>query len=238
MEHHPITWIGLIPGLNTLPSHTVHATLVALVLMLFAWVANRQLVAARSAGTALVPDDRLSIRNLAELLVGSITSMSDDVLGQRGRPYVALFGTFFIFILVSNLLGLLPGFLPPTSNSNVTWGLGAASFLAFVSIGIKTQGLVGYFKHMVGPIWWLGFLMVPLELIDQIVRPLSLGLRLYGNMHGDHIVLEIFTDLTKVFIPVIFYALGTFVSLIQAFVFTLLTIIYVSLAMGHEDDHH
>ena len=87
--------------------------------------------------------------------------------------------------------------------------------------------------------WWLGVLMVPLEIIDHCVRPLSLGLRLYGNMHGDHLVLEIFTDLTKLFVPIVFYGLGTFVSLIQAFVFTLLTIIYVSLAVGAGmDEHH
>ena len=238
MEH-PLTWIGLVPVLKELPGHTLHATLVMLLLGGFTYVANRQLAAARRVGTALVPDDRLSIRTLAELLVGGIRTISDDVIGSRGRPYLALFGTFFAFILVSNLLGLLPGFVPPTSNTNVTWGLGLASFICFVAIGIRTQGLVPYLKHFVGPIWWLGFLMVPLELIDLLVRPLSLGLRLYGNMHGDHLVLEIFTDLTKLIVPIVFYGLGTFVSLIQAFVFTLLTIIYVSLAMGREHtDHH
>lgn len=238
MEHHPITWIGLIPGLNELPSHTVHATLVLLLLAAFAYIANRQLAAAQREGTAMVPDERLSARTIAELLVGGMRSITDGVIGDRGRPYVALFGTFFAFILVSNLLGLLPGFVPPTSNTNVTWGLGLASFLSFVAIGIRTQGLVSYLKHFVGPIWWLGFLMVPLEIIDNLVRPLSLGLRLYGNMHGDHLVLEIFTDLTKLVVPVVFYALGTFVSVIQAFVFTLLSIIYVSIAMGHDHGEH
>lgn len=165
--------------------------------------------------------------------------MSDGVLGHAGRKYLGIFGTFFIFILVSNLLGLVPGFAPPTSNTNVTWGLGAASFAVFIGAGIHAHGLVAWAKHFVGPIWWLGVLMVPLEIIDHCVRPLSLGLRLYGNMHGDHLVLEIFTDLTKFGVPVVFYGLGTFVSLIQAFVFTLLTIIYVSLAVGgHGDDHH
>ena len=89
-----------------------------------------------------------------------------------------------------------------------------------------------------GPIWWLGVLMVPLELIDNLVRPFSLALRLFGNMTGDHLVLEIFTGLTKFIVPVVFYFLGAFVSLIQAFVFTLLTIIYVSLSVGHGDEHH
>ena len=99
--------------------------------------------------------------------------------------------------------------------------------------GFRENG-VAYLKHFVGPIWWLGILMVPLELINNFVRPFSLALRLFGNMVGDHLVLEIFTDLTKLVIPVIFYALGAFVSLIQAFVFTLLSVIYVSLAIAHE----
>jgi F-type H+-transporting ATPase subunit a len=236
---HPITWFGLMPGINELPAHTVTATFVSALLIVFAFVANRQLAQARDSGTALVPDEKLTVRNLAELLVGGVQSMSDGVLGHAGRKYLGIFGTFFIFILVSNLLGLVPGFAPPTSNTNVTWGLGAASFAVFIGAGIHAHGLVAWAKHFVGPIWWLGVLMVPLEIIDHCVRPLSLGLRLYGNMHGDHLVLEIFTDLTKFGVPVVFYGLGTFVSLIQAFVFTLLTIIYVSLAVGgHGDDHH
>jgi F-type H+-transporting ATPase subunit a len=151
---------------------------------------------------------------------------------------VPLFGTFFIFILLGNLLGLVPGFTPPTADFNITFGLGVASFLAYNAIGIQAQGLVEYLKHFAGPIWWLAVLMVPLELIDNLVRPVSLALRLFGNMTGDHLVLEIFTDLTKVAVPVLFYMLGAFVSLIQAFVFTLLTVIYVSLAMGHHGAEH
>jgi F-type H+-transporting ATPase subunit a len=238
MEH-PILWKDLIPGLSALPTHTVHATLVLLILVAWATRAQTQLAKARAAGTHLVPEDRLSARNLAELFVGAITSMTEGVLGHSGRKYVPLFGTFFIFILISNLMGLVPGFAPPTSDFNITFGLGVASFLGYNAIGIKTQGLVNYLKHFVGPIWWLAVLMVPLELIDNLVRPVSLALRLFGNMTGDHLVLEIFTDLTKLVVPVAFYCLGAFVSLIQAFVFTLLTIIYVSLSVGHgHDEHH
>lgn len=244
---HPLLWVEHIPVLGaligpaegkTLYTHTVHATLVMLILVACAWVANRQLIAAREAGTALIPDQGLSMRNLAELVVGGITNLSDGVLGRGGRPYVPLFGSFFMFILIANLMGLVPGFSPPTSEFNITFGLGIASFLAYNGIGIRTQGLVNYLKHFVGPIWWLGILMVPLELIDNLVRPVSLSLRLFGNMMGDHMVLEIFTDLTKLIVPVLFYFLGSFVSLIQAFVFTLLTIIYVHLAVGHSEDHH
>ncbi|RMD85959.1 MAG: ATP synthase F0 subunit A [Candidatus Dadabacteria bacterium] len=237
MEHHPIIWVQLIPGLRNIPAHTIHATLVLLGLLVFARIAGRQLAAAKEAGTELVPDDRLSARNLAEIAVGGVVAMAEGVLGRRARDYVPLFGTFFIFILLANLMGLVPGFSPPTSDFNVTFGLGVASFVAYNVIGIRAQGIIEYCKHFVGPIWWLAVLMVPLEVIDNLVRPFSLALRLFGNMTGDHLVLEIFTDLTKLFLPVVFYFLGAFVSLIQAFVFTLLTIIYVALAVGHGEGH-
>ncbi|HJY81959.1 MAG TPA: F0F1 ATP synthase subunit A [Candidatus Binatia bacterium] len=238
MEHHPFAWVSVIPGLSVLYEHGYeHAAtslLVVAVLILFAYLANRQLVAASDAA---VPDDSLTLRNIAELLVEGVLSMAEGVLGPNGRHYVPLYGSFFLFILCANLVGLLPGFSPPTSNFNVTFALGVLSFIAFNYYGFHEQG-VGYLQHFVGPIWWLGVLMVPLELIDNFVRPFSLALRLFGNMTGDHVVLEIFTDLTKVVIPVVFYMLGAFVSLVQAFVFTLLSMVYVSLAVAGHGDHH
>ena len=169
---------------------------------------------------------------MAELFVGFIRSMSEGVLGARADRYLGLFGTFFLFILVCNLMGLVPGFSPPTSNFQTTLALGFASFVAFNYIGISDQGLFKYLAHFAGPIWWLAVLMFPLELVGTFVRPFSLGLRLFGNMTGDHLVLEIFTNLTKLGIPIMFYFFGTLVSVIQAFVFTLLTVIYVSLSVG------
>ena len=232
MEH-PFTWVSVIPGLSALPEHAATSLLVASTLILFAYLANRQLA---TASDAAIPDDSLTLRNLAELLVEGVTGMAEGVLGHQGRRYVPFYGSFFLFILCANLIGLVPGFAPPTSNFNVTFALGVTSFVAYNVYGFREQG-VDYLKHFVGPIWWLGILMVPLELIDNFVRPFSLALRLFGNMTGDHVVLEIFTDLTKVVVPVVFYALGAFVSLIQAFVFTLLSLVYVSLAVGHGDHH-
>lgn len=163
--------------------------------------------------------------------------MAEGVLGHRARQYVPLYGTFFLLILVSNLMGLIPGFSPPTTNFNVTFALGLTSFIAYNTFGFREQG-AGYLKHFVGPMLWLAPLMIPLELISNLVRPFSLSLRLMGNMTGDHTVLEIFTDLTKLIIPVIFYGLGTFVSFVQAFVFTLLSMVYVALAVTHHGDEH
>ena len=228
MEH-AFTWMSLIPGVS---DHTATATLVSVVLIGLAWMSRRQLAA---ASDPIVPDGTMTVRNTMEIYVEQITDIVEGVLGHRGREFVHLFGSFFLFIFVANLWGLIPGFSPPTDNFNITFALGVVSFLTYNYYGIKVSGS-GYLKHFVGPIWWLGFLMVPLELIDNFVRPVSLALRLFGNMTGDHLVLGIFTDLTKLVIPVVFYVLGAFVSLIQAFVFTLLSVIYVSLALPH--DHH
>src|SRR6185369_1725734 len=179
MEHHPFAWVSIIPGLSSLYAHghehTATSLLVAAGLILFAYLANRQLAAARDAA---VPDDSLTLRNLAELLVEGVSGMAEGVLGHDGRRYVHLYGSFFLFILCANLVGLLPGFSPPTSNFNVTLALGVLSFIAYNYYGFHEQG-VGYLKHFVGPIWWLGVLMVPLELIDNLVRPFSLALRLF-----------------------------------------------------------
>ncbi len=233
MEHHIFLWVDHIPGLSLLPGHIATSLIVSVALILFAYMAKRQLAAADDVA---VPDDSLTCRNMAELLTQGISDMAEGVLGDRAQKYVHLYGSFFLFILVANLSGLLPGFSPPTSDFNVTLALGVLSFVAYNFYAFQEQGLA-YLKHFVGPIWWLGILMVPLELIDNFVRPFSLSLRLFGNMTGDHVVLEIFTDLTKVVIPVVFYALGAFVSLVQAFVFTLLSMVYVSLAVAH-DEHH
>jgi len=234
---HPIFVNELIPGVREIPAHTFYAVLAFLAVLVFAFRANRQLAVARAAGTELVPDEKFTARNAAELFVGFIRSLGEGVLGERASRYTSLFGTFFLFILISNFLGLIPGFSPPTSNFQTTLALGFASFVSFNYIGIRDQGLLKYLAHFAGPIWWLAILMFPLELVGTLVRPFSLGLRLFGNMTGDHLVLEIFTGLTKIGIPIIFYFFGTLVSVLQAFVFTLLTIIYVSLSVGH-DYHH
>ena len=230
MEH-SFMWVEAIPGLRALPPHLATSVLVALALLGFAGLARRRLAALADPA---VPDATLTVRNATELYVEGVTGLVEGVLGQRrARAYVHLYGSLFVFILAANLTGLVPGFTPPTGSFNVTFALGVVSFLAYNYYGFRENG-VSYLKHFVGPVWWLGVLMVPLELIDNIVRPFSLSLRLFGNMTGDHMVLEIFTDLTKVAVPVIFYVLGAFVSFIQAFVFTLLSLIYVSLAIAHE----
>lgn len=230
MSH--FTWISWVSP-DWLPDHTATALLVTVGILAWALVALRQL---RSAPDPVVPDATFTARNILEIVVEKFSGLAESVIGPKARQYVPLYGSFFLFILVSNLLGLIPGFSPPTSNFNVTFGLGLTSFVMYNYYGFREHG-VGYLKHFVGPIPVLAVLMVPLELIDNCVRPLTLALRLAANMTADHLVLGIFTDLTKLVVPVVFYVLGAFVSVIQTFVFTLLSLVYVSLAVAGHGDH-
>jgi len=230
MEH-PFMWYDILPSpLRLLPQHTFTALLVMALLLVLACLARRSLL---QSADPVVPEDGVSIRNVFELLVELIVGLSDGIIGLKGRKYVHLFGSFFIFILTANLFGLLPGFSPPTNNLNTTLGLGLVSFCAYHYFGMREHG-AGYIKQFLGPMLVLAPFFLVLEGISHLVRPFSLALRLFGNMFGDHLVVEIFTDLTKVGVPVLFYILGALVSVIQAFVFTLLSVIYVAMAISHE----
>lgn len=232
MEH-PFTWYDYMisaTALGGLPQHTFTALLVTCLLILMAFLARRSL---SRADNAAVPDGGLSLRNIVEILVDFIVGLVDGIIGRKGRKYVSLFGSFFFFILSANLTGLVPGFSPPTSNLNTTLGLGIVSFCAYNYFGVREHG-AGYLKHFMGPVLFLAPLFIVLEGVSHLVRPVSLGLRLFGNMFGDHLAVEIFTDLSKIGVPVVFYLLGTLVSGIQAFVFTLLSVIYVAMAVSHD----
>jgi F-type H+-transporting ATPase subunit a len=132
MEHQPFTWVSIIPGLNFLPSHTATSLIVLAIIVFFVLRAHGQRAAASDSA---VPDDSLTFRNLAELLVEGVIGMAEGILGHNARKYVPLYGAFFIFILASNLMGLLPGFTPPTTNFNVTLALGLLSFTAYNIVG-------------------------------------------------------------------------------------------------------
>ena len=229
MEH-GFSWVGAIPGLGELPNHSVTATLVAILLLAVAWLARRELAAAKDP---LVPEGRPSARELFEVITTFVNEMVEGMIGHEGRECVPLLATMFTFILFANLIGLLPGFMPPTGNLSTTLGLGLVSFLLYNYLGFRAHG-IGYLKHFVGPVIWLAPLMAIVEVLSHVFRPISLGIRLFGNMFADHLVLGIFTDLTKVVIPVAFYVLGAFVCVLQAFVFTVLSLVYIALAVAHD----
>lgn len=226
MEHRPFTWFSFVP----LPEHAVTGTFVVLLLVAFAVVVHRKLGATERA---LEPEDGVTVRNVGEVFVELISGLAEGVIGHGAHVYVPLLASFFAFILIGNLLGLVPGFTPPTSDFNVTFALGVVSFVAYQSYGIRRNGL-SYLKHFAGPVLLLAPLMVVIELFGHLFRPVSLGVRLFANMFADHQLLEIFTDLTKFAVPVAFYLLGSLVCVVQAFVFTMLSATYIALAVSHE----
>lgn len=231
---HGFTWMTAIPVFSSMPEHTATALLVVIALLTWASMASKQIAAAPDA---VVPDGGFSVRNLFEIyLEGFQTMLIEPVLGERGQKYTPFYATLFLFILVNNLLGLIPGFSPATSNVNTTLGLGLISFVMYNYYGFKESG-AGYLKHFLGPVIWMAPLMGTLEIIDHVIRPITLNLRLMMNMFADHLVLDIFTDLTYLIIPVVFLALGTFVSIVQSYVFTLLSLVYVGMATTHHDHH-
>jgi len=226
MEQEPFTWVGALG----LPEKIATAGLVAGLLVVFAALVSRKLGA---TDAALEPEDGITARNLAESLVEAISGLAEGVIGHGAQRYVPLLASFFVFILACNLIGLVPGFSPPTSDFNITFGLGLVSFVAYQVAGAREHGL-RYVKQFLGSVVLLYPLMLVVELFSHVFRPVSLGIRLFANMVADHQVVEIFTGLTKIGIPVAFYALGAFVCLVQAFVFTMLSAIYIALAVSHD----
>lgn len=166
------------------------------------------------------------MQNFMEVVVDGIETMIVDTMGEHGRPFFPLIATLAIFILVSNLVGLIPGFYPPTANVNTTAACAIVVFLATHIVGIKHHGL-HYLKHFMGPIWWLAPLMFFIEIIGHLSRPVSLTLRLFGNMNGHELVLMIFFALAPCLVPLPMMLMGVLVSFIQAFVFMLLAMIYI-----------
>lgn len=189
----------------------------------------------------LVPEAKLSKRNVFELIAQFIYNLADNVLGKEHRKYYPFLAVLFTYLFFQNLLGLLPGFVMATDQLWINFGVATVVFVLYNTWGIKEVGLKSYLKHLWGPVLLLGPFLFCVELISHFIRPLTLSLRLFGNMTGDHALLSVFTDLTAgtpiFFVPVIFYLLGTFVCFIQAFVFTILTMIYIRLATAHDEDH-
>ncbi len=225
MEHEPFTWFGALG----LPEKITTAGFVAGILVLFAASVRAKLAAAN----AVDPEDGVTSRNVAEVFVEAIGGLAEGVIGHGAERYVPLLASFFAFILLSNLIGLVPGFSPPTSDFNITLGLGVVSFAAYHFYGAREHG-AGYVKQFLGSVVFLMPLMLVVELFSHLFRPVSLGIRLFANMFADHQVVEIFTGLTKLGIPVVFYVLGAFVAVVQAFVFTMLSAIYIALAVSHD----
>jgi F-type H+-transporting ATPase subunit a len=175
-----------------------------------------------------------ALQHTFELIRNFIYSESQDAVGHDGGKYLTFFGTLFIFILICNLIGLIPGLETPTMRPPVPAGCAIATFCYYNLMGIEAHGILRYLARFAGPMWWLAPLMVPIELISHMARPLSLTVRLYANMYAGEQVTLVFLSLTYLVVPAVFMGLHVFVSLLQAYIFMLLTMMYVGGAVSHE----
>jgi F-type H+-transporting ATPase subunit a len=225
-----IQFLEIIGG-SRVPVVLVGTWMVMGLLIVFGLLARAAL---DSSPDPVVPDEHITVRAIAEALVEWIDGFVAGVLDFHGyRALVPYLGSLFLFILASNFFGLIPGMEPPTSFSDLTFALGIISFGVYLSLGFRDRG-IKYLRTFLGPLLALAPLMLPIELADNLFRPFSLGVRLSANMMADHQVLGLFTNLTKVVVPVAFYALGSIFCVIQALIFMVLTMSYIKLALSHD----
>jgi F-type H+-transporting ATPase subunit a len=210
-----------------LPDHVIMAFFVVLV------VAALLLLARRSY--SLEKPSRL--QQVLELLLGGLRSLADDVIGHgKGAPFVPFIAALTFFVFLSNFAGLFFFLQPPTANTNTTFALSLTAFLFYNIIGIVRLGPAAYAKHFAGPVWWLAPLMVPIEIISHLARVLSLSLRLFGNIFGEHTTTSIFLVMVPFFVPAMM-GLGLLGATIQTFVFIMLTSVYIAGATAEEHEH-
>jgi len=214
----------------------VHVLCALVVLVFLTFGAFRYAGAVSGSGDAgLVPPPKLGMRNLFEVLADTVLGLMAGVMGEKAaKRYLPLVGTLFMFILFSNLLGLIPGFLPPTDTLKTNLALSISVFVISHAVGVREHGLK-YFKHFLGPIWWLAWLMLPIEIVSHIARPVSLAMRLMGNIVGDHKLVLVFFGILPILLPLPFMVMGVLVCVVQAVVFSLLTTVYISQAVAHEE---
>jgi F-type H+-transporting ATPase subunit a len=170
-------------------------------------------------------------QNVMEVIIGGFDDLLTSTMGHEGRKFFPLIATLGLYILTSNLLGLIPGFESPTANLNTTVSMAVVVFVMTHVVGVKVHG-VKYFKQFMGPVWWLTPLMMPIEIISHLSRPLSLSVRLFGNIMGEDIVLGVVLLLVPLLVPLPVFVLMIFTSCIQTLVFMLLAMMYIAGAMA------
>lgn len=216
------SWIDIVAhvlGIRVPPhlDHVFMAWVVMILLVVPCILATRNL--------KLVPSP---LQNALEFLVETLQGLLETIIGPKGGQYLPLIGSLTLFILACNLLGLVPGFKSPTSNLNTTVACALVVFFSTHIIGIRRHGLFGYLKRFTGPIWWLAPIMVPIELIGHLARPVSLSVRLFGNIFGEDAVLLILLYLVPLLIPLPVMLLAIFTGVVQTFVFVMLSMVYIA----------
>jgi F-type H+-transporting ATPase subunit a len=226
------TVIGEYTPQNAVPWYTVMFVIACLLSILIIWLLRRK----------LSEDEPSSGQQTLEIGVLAVRNLLADVVGPHGLKYFPVVATFGVLILVSNLMGFIPGMLPPTSSTSVTFALGISSFVYYNYIGIKENGLFGHLRHFAGPVLAIAPLLFLIELISNFIRPLSLGIRLFGNMFADEKVAENIANLapgkTYWIVPVLIMPLGLFVAFIQTFIFMFLSMVYISEVSHPPHDEH
>ncbi|MBN1962799.1 MAG: F0F1 ATP synthase subunit A [Deltaproteobacteria bacterium] len=260
---HGLTWLKLLPGYQQIEAyltaqaskvgqgqgflfgnvisiqHVIAALLVVIVLLIVGLRARADLASREDQG--LIPSPRISVLNFIEYALESLYGQMRQIMGGDAKRYFPVVAAFALFIFFSNLLGLVPGFEPPTNNWNTTFACSFFVFLYYNWHGLRAYGL-HHIAHMANPIgtWWGWFLMpllFPIEIISHIARPGSLAIRLSANMVGDHAVITAFLGLVPILIPLPFMVLGLIVCTVQTLVFVLLTTIYIALATADSHEH-
>ncbi len=226
--HHPPTWQSF---------EAIGAALLVATILLLVSIRVRSRLS--KTEEALIPEERLTLRTFMEAFLGYFYDLAKSVMGpERAKKYFPLVGTSALFVFFSNVLALVPGMPVATSNLNITLGCALVVFVLFNAYGLMAQGM-GYVKHLAGPVWWLAWLLFPLEVLSLCIRPVTLAIRLMVNMAADHVMLTLFLGLVALIVPVPVMLLGCIVVVVQTLVFTLLTCIYIGLATeGHEEHAH
>src|SRR5258706_9298229 len=228
----PDALFGVYTPENAIPWYTVMFVLACIISLVVIWICKGR----------LSEDEPGHGQQTLEVGVLAVRSMLEDIVGPHGLQYFPVVMTFAVLILVSNLMGLFPLFMSPTSATSVTFALGISSFVYYNYIGIKENGVFRHLKHFAGPVWWIAPLIFPIEIISNLIRPFSLGIRLFGNMFADDKVMETVSHLapgkTYWLVPVVLMPLSVFVAFIQTFVFILLSQLYLSEVSHAPHDSH
>jgi len=217
----PINYI-VIPGLE----HHPHVTYTWIIMIGFVILAL-----SLRGGFKMIPS---GVQNVIEMIVFELAQFVDSILGKDGRKFFPLIGALGFFVLCGNLIGLIPGCVSPTVNVNTNIALAIIVFLLYQSVGVYKHG-IGYVKHFLGPVWWMIPLMLPIEIISHLARPLTLAVRLFGNIKGEDLVILVLGFLVPFVLPMPMIAFAVFTSILQALVFILLSMVYISGAL--EESH-
>jgi len=214
---------------NAIPWYTVMFVIACILSVAIIWIMKGQISRTEPRGG----------QQTLEVSVLAVRGMIEDIIGPHGLKYFPVVMTFAVLILVSNLMGLFPLFMSPTAATSVTFALGLSSFLYYNYIGISENGILNHLKHFAGPVWWIAWLIFPIELISNLIRPFSLGIRLFGNLFADEKVLETVANIHPPYTwigPLLLMPLSVFVAFIQTFVFILLSQLYLS-EVSHSNEH-